>query len=174
MKLQLSFDDDQYKRYRVLIGEGLYPQKWSEIIDADFSPEINLISTQIDVKDKNGLVVLQLQAIDINQKTHTDSIYLTIDNTPPSIFPIYPKDNEKISLTTAQKDIEISAIIKDNVSTSKCTFYLDNKSISTITAPPYITHYKASSGEHILKIQAEDQAGNISQQAIKVRIISPH
>lgn len=90
------------------------------------------------------------------------------DRTAPTVSITSPTNNASVSGT-----VSISASASDNVGVSVVTFFVDNVSIGTKTTAPYTASWNtagAASGSHVIKVTAQDAAGNISNASIQVGI----
>lgn len=87
---------------------------------------------------------------------------IIVDNTPPSIIPTVEDGKEY------RGELTIDAVIADELAGVKETHAeLDGEDI---TLPYETSSSKLPAGEHTLKIQAEDQAGNVSEKEINFTV----
>jgi len=92
------------------------------------------------------------------------------DKTAPTVSITSPVNNASVSGT-----VSIQASASDNVGVSVVTFFVDNVSIGTKTTAPYTVSWNTTgvaSGNHVIKVTAQDAAGNISSASIQVGINS--
>jgi len=92
------------------------------------------------------------------------------DKTAPTVSITSPVNNASVSGT-----VSIQASASDNVGVSVVTFFVDNVSIGTKTTAPYTASWNTTgvaSGNHVIKVTAQDAAGNISSASIQVGINS--
>jgi len=90
------------------------------------------------------------------------------DKTAPVVSITSPVNNASVSGT-----INIQASASDNVGVSLVSFYVDNVSIGSKTTAPYSVSWNtlgAASGNHVIKVTAQDAAGNISNASIQIGI----
>lgn len=96
----------------------------------------------------------------------TVNVLNNTDTTAPTISFIAPKDGQNIT----ERRVAIEADAKDNVGITKINLYIDDRLISTTTAPNiyYIWNTRRLHGSHTLKAQAFDVAGNKGETTITV------
>jgi len=90
------------------------------------------------------------------------------DKTAPTVSITSPVNNASVSGT-----VSIQASASDNVGVSVVTFFVDNVSVGTKTTAPYTGTWNttgAASGNHVIKVTAQDAAGNISSASVQVAI----
>jgi len=92
------------------------------------------------------------------------------DKTAPTVSITSPVNNASVTGT-----VSIQASASDNVGVSVVTFFVDNVSIGTKTTAPYTASWNTTgvaSGNHVIKVTAQDASGNISSASIQVGINS--
>jgi hypothetical protein len=112
----------------------------------------------------DGQHTLTATAQDAAGNTSTQSISVTVDNTPPSLVWALPHDGDTIS-GTATLGLDSDA---DSVDLS-----LDGTQLAHLTGPPFSTTLDTTTlpdGPHTLTATAQDAAGNTSTQAITVTV----
>lgn len=90
------------------------------------------------------------------------------DRTAPTVSITSPANSASVSGT-----VGITASASDNIGVSVVTFFVDNVSIGTKTTAPYTASWNstgAASGNHVIKVTAQDAAGNLSTASIQVGI----
>ena len=90
------------------------------------------------------------------------------DRTAPTVSITSPANSASVSGT-----VSITASASDNVGVSVVTFFVDNVSIGTKTTAPYTSSWNstgAASGNHVIKVTAQDAAGNLSTASVQVAI----
>jgi hypothetical protein len=90
------------------------------------------------------------------------------DRTAPTVSITSPANSASVSGT-----VSITASASDNVGVSVVTFFVDNVSIGTKTTAPYTASWNstgAATGSHVIKVTAQDAAGNLSTASIQVGI----
>lgn len=93
------------------------------------------------------------------------------DNIAPVVRIINPANNSIVNGI-----ITISAEAEDNVAVSRVEFYLDDKLISTNTAPPYevkLDTNSLSNRNHTIEVKAYDEAGNTGHETISITVNNP-
>jgi len=123
-----------------------------EISDSYFQAQANLVSGNVYGATLQGLT----------------SRTRTADKTAPVVSITSPANNAIVSGT-----INIQASASDNVGVTLVSFYVDNVLVGSKTSSPYSVSWNtvnASSGNHLIKVTAQDAAGNISNSSIQVGI----
>ena len=164
-----SANSDDFSYYRIQIGQGLYPTSWFQIGEDITHPAKNVPLMKWDTSNMNGLYTIQLLVVDKNHTVHRYARYVTVDNEPPEITFILPKDNDQLILKENRK-ITIQADIKDNHKLKVAKFFIDDKTIATLTDNPLIIFWNPTIGSHQLRIIAEDTAGNSIDKSIQFTI----
>jgi len=77
-----------------------------------------------------------------------------------------PKDNQKLD----SNEFEVEAEVVANNKVKKVEFYIDNQLKETLKEKPYKTKLVLNKGAYQLKVKAEDEEGNKSEQTIKIGI----
>ena len=85
------------------------------------------------------------------------------DKTPPSVAITYPAHGAKVP---SQVRVDITA--SDNVGLKSVDLLLDGQSQGPLYQPPWKFNLVLSSGAHLLKAEARDAAGNLSEHQINV------
>jgi membrane peptidoglycan carboxypeptidase len=156
---------DNFLFYRLLYGKGLNPRRWFSITEKLTTPVTDGVLAKWDTSDLEGLYVIQLQVVRLDQTMETDIVAITIDNHPPEITLNSPKDGDSLSYDT-NREVTFIPTITDNVGIEKVEFYMDAKLLESRTAPPYVTKWITTPGGHILRVIAIDRAGNRSEKTI--------
>jgi membrane carboxypeptidase/penicillin-binding protein len=153
---------DNFESYRLQIGQGINPSGWIVIQeDKTLSVENGVLGTW-DTTGFEGLYALQLVILRSNQRVETATIQVTIDNSPPDIVAIYPKDGQNFSADT-HNYITLSAQISDNLGINFVEFYINNQLIFFQTQTPFAIPWRTSPGAYTFRVKAVDLAGNLSE-----------
>jgi hypothetical protein len=100
-----------------------------------------------------------------DQKIDTDTIQLTIDNQAPDVTIVYPQDEQTLS-RSAHPTITFQVQIQENLELEQVSYFIDDEEIGSQDQAPFAYSWQASPGEHILRVEAVDRAGNKSETAI--------
>jgi membrane peptidoglycan carboxypeptidase len=156
-----------FARYRIQVGQGLNPSSWIQIGDDQTKPVRDHELLRWDTQDYRGLYTLQLLVEREDRQVETSTIYVTVDNQAPEVAILYPKAGQIVELKT----ITIQVAAEDDLRLAKVRIFMDNRLLAQIDQAPYSTVWQTTPGEHTLKVEASDQAGNLS--AASVRYSSP-
>jgi membrane peptidoglycan carboxypeptidase len=151
--------------FRVLVGQGLNPQNWTQIGDDTRSLVLDDVLATWDTNELNGLYAVQLQAVRSDQRVDTAVVQVTIDNIPPELSITYPQDGDELEYAS-NRQVTFQAQTSDNLSLSVVEFYIDGKKIGSIEKPPFALTWNASRGAYKLRVVARDRAGNESAAEI--------
>ena len=165
VSIQGSADGSDFNFYRLQVGKGLNPLEWVQIGQDVSKPVENGELGIWDTEGLSGLYAMQLLVVGQDQRISTTSIQVTVDNQPPEIEILYPTDGANI--TTEENSLNFQARVSDDLVLSKVEFFMDGKSIGTLTEAPFSVAWKPSPGEHTLRVIATDLAGNASQVSRK-------
>ena len=164
VKITGSAEGDGFSLYRLQVGQGLNPRMWLQIGPDVRSPVTESELGVWDTQGLRGLYALQLQAIYRDQRVETALVQVTVDNQPPEITIVYPKDTQEVPKSTS--DIILQAQVSDDLALKDVEFFIDNVLINTLTQAPFAVAWHPKSGTHTLRVKAADQAGNSSEKAI--------
>jgi hypothetical protein len=163
-----SAEGDGFSSYRLQVGQGLNPRMWLQI-GPDVGSPVNDGGLGVwDTQGLSGLYALQLQVIHRDQRVETALVQVTVDNQPPEITILYPKDAQEVPKSTG--DLILQARVSDDLALKDVEFNVDNVLISTLTQAPFAVAWEPRSGTHTLRIRAADQAGNSSETTINFSI----
>ena len=68
---------EDFVSYRILVGQGLNPQEWTQIAESDESVVIAPLA-EWDTSKLSGLYAVQLQVVRSNQRVDTAIIQVTV------------------------------------------------------------------------------------------------
>jgi hypothetical protein len=151
--------------YRLLVGQGLNPQRWLQIGEDRAQ---SATSDELGVWDTlglSGLYARQLQVVYQDQHVETALVQITVDNQSPEVTILYPKPGENIISTS--RGIALQAQVTDDLALKSVEFYVDERLVSSLTQAPFTIVWQATTGAHVLRVRALDQAGNASEAEIQ-------
>lgn len=148
--------------YRLQAGQGLNPRAWLQISSDSSIPVENGALAFWNTEDLNGLFALQMIVLRENRKVDTTTIQVTVDNQTPEVSIPYP-ENGQIFTYELGKQITFRAEASDNIGLAYVIFQVDDRELIRQTQPPYAVPWLASLGEHTLRVEAVDLAGNASE-----------
>jgi hypothetical protein len=156
---------DDFISYRLQAGQGLNPQVWVQISDdLTTSVEDGRLATW-DAQDLNGLFAIQMIVLRENRRVDTTTIQITVDNKPPEVSIPYPENNQIFQYQFGEY-ITLQAVAHDNIGLDTVTLFVDDNELTRQSQPPYAVPWRLAVGEHILRVEAIDFAGNSSQESI--------
>jgi Tol biopolymer transport system component/flagellar hook assembly protein FlgD/fibronectin type 3 domain-containing protein len=176
-----AYSNDDFKQYRVSIGQGASPSSWT-IIRTSPLPTSYGVFAQWDTLGlaDNQVYSVKLEAEDVSGNITTDQISVTIDNTPPAA-------PDLTSATTVTNSADVALTWQPNIETDLAGYLLYRNdqlaNVSSIVAgdlKPYLisaltTTYLDKSlpdGTFTYYLMAMDQAGNISDQSNPPRSVT--
>jgi hypothetical protein len=149
--------------YRLQIGPGLNPTRWTQIGSDMRQPLVSGPITDWDTQDLSGLYTLQLVAVLDQGQVVTDATQVTVDNSPPTVNLVLPTPGQSVR---PQDQVVIQADVSDDIGLDRVEFYVDFTKVDTATSAPYSTRWAASGqGQHTILVRAYDLAGNMSESA---------
>jgi hypothetical protein len=160
-----SATGEDFVSYRLQVGQGLNPQTWLAITEDVTTPVEDDELGVWDASDTDGLYALQLIVLRGDQQIDTDTIQVTIDNQAPLITIDYPQDGQTLS-RSAHPTITFQVTVQENLELEGVSYFIDGEAIGTQDQAPFAYSWQATPGEHILRVEAVDLAGNSSEAAI--------
>jgi len=160
-----SAGGDDFMFYRLQTGKGLNPTQWFQI-GADQATPVD--EGELGVWDSEGLDGLYaIQLIVVHQDTRIERavVQVTVDNQAPEARIDYPGREQVFPADTTRLLFRASA--QDNLALQSVEFLLDGKSLAQLASEPYIYYWNTTPGSHLLKVVAEDQAGNSSETSVE-------
>jgi hypothetical protein len=161
---------NNFSYYRLQVGKGLNPQEWIQIGEDNQNPVYDGILGTWDTDNLEGLFVLQLLVVYQDQRVERDILQVTIDNTKPQVRIITPIDGEEIIFDSGES-IMMQVEANDNLVLERVEFYVDGSLESTLIREPFIILWHSIVGEHALKVQVYDLAGNVNEAEISFSVI---
>lgn len=123
--------------YRLEFGPGLNPSAWSQIGGDHYNQVDNNVLEFWDVRGlKDGIYTLQLTVVENSQNFKRATIYVTVDNEPPTAAVGYPWPN-RVYVLESDEWANLTADVSDNVRIDKVEFYVDDKLIDYSVVEPY-------------------------------------
>ncbi len=165
-----AFSQDDFKEYRVHIGQGSNPSSWALIRRSPLSTSYGSLAQWDTITGQEGSQYsIKLEAEDTSGNISTAQTVVTIDNTPP---------NSPLLLTNAVTGAEVALTWKANSETDLAGYLLYRNdqlaNVSGIVAgnlKPYLvsgttyTDKALADGTYSYYLVAMDQAGNSSDQS---------
>jgi membrane peptidoglycan carboxypeptidase len=145
--------------YRLLYGQGLNPQTWTQIGDDGSQPVEDSVLAEWDTSNLSGLYALKLEVVHNEQRLDTAAIQVTVDNQPPQVDLSFPQNGGEYSLSDYPR-MTFQSQVSDNLFLQRVEFYLDDKLVASLTDMPFSLTWTAEVGNHRLRIVAIDRSGN--------------
>jgi hypothetical protein len=158
---------NQFAYYRVQVGKGLNPQAWFQVGEDITRPVENGALANWDTSELNGLYAVQLLVVRSDQRVDSDVIQVTIDNQAPEATILYPANGQEL----ADRQITFQANATDNLNLKDVSLFVDNRLISSLTQAPYAAVWQATAGQHTLRLEATDLAGNTTKTEIEFTVL---
>lgn len=159
-----AFGDD-FAYFRLLVGKGLNPEQWVQVGSKVSSPVKSGVLGYWDTSGLSGLYVLQLQVVHQGGNVETAMVQITVDNQPPSLEIRHPHEGQAIQ-RSEEANVAFQVEASDNLELSSVKFFLDGHLIASLTGSPFIVPWTTEIGEHQLRVQASDRAGNMSEKRV--------
>jgi membrane peptidoglycan carboxypeptidase len=160
---------ENFDRYSLQVGAGLNPQQWVMIAQDVRKQVPDGVLGVWDTKGKSGLYAVQLQVIRQNQIVDLYTIEVTVDNQPPMVTILSPAEAEQFS--RLENDVIIlSASASDDLTLASVAFFVDDQPIVTLLQIPFAVLWKATPGDHLLRVLATDLAGNMRDASVKFSV----
>jgi membrane peptidoglycan carboxypeptidase len=165
LSIRGSAGGEGFSYYRLQAGQGLNPGEWVQIGEDIKKPVKDDVLMKWDTKGLTGLYALKLLVVHQDQRVEKAILQVTIDNQKPEITILSPVNEQSYSAKENEVMI-LRADAIDDLEVGEVKFILDDQLLRTLTQIPYIVSWVPRIGEHKLLVQAEDLAGNISQEWI--------
>jgi membrane peptidoglycan carboxypeptidase len=160
-----SAGGEDFDFYRLQYGRGLNPQNWIVLREDSRKQVLNGELGNWDTTGLSGLYALQLLVVRNDQRVETATIQVTVDNQPPEVVILNPLDKLALSLSE-NRLVTLSADVRDDLALGQVDFYLNNQLQASLTHPPFATPWTLEPGAFILRVEAFDQAGNLTKSEV--------
>jgi membrane carboxypeptidase/penicillin-binding protein PbpC len=161
---------DDFISYRLQAGQGLNPQVWVQISEDISTPVENGLLATWDTSDLNGLYAVQMIVLRDNRRVDTNTIQVTVDNQKPEVSIPYPEENQQFTYKL-NDFITLQAVASDNIGIQSVVFYMDNQELIQQMQPPYAVPWRMNRGEHTLRVEVIDLAGNRSETSTVFNVV---
>lgn len=148
--------------YRVQTAEGLNPTSWLQVGDDVRTPVSEGLLATWDTRELSGLYALQLLVVDQDHNVSTTTVQVTVDNQAPEIAVRYPDEGQQFELPL-ESGLTFQVDASDDLGLASVTFFVDERQLVSLDSPPYAFSWQAIPGEHTLRVQAIDEAGNFNE-----------
>ena len=156
---------EDFKYYRVSYGQGLNPQRWTQIGDDVYAPVQDGVLVSWNASELSGLYAVQLMVVYQNDRIEIATTQISIDNEAPTVRVLFPQDGEEIDfLKNRQIDLQVQA--NDNLGVDRVEYFIDFKQIGVASASPFSWTWATTAGKHSLKVVVYDRAGNSVEETL--------
>jgi hypothetical protein len=157
-----SATGDDFQHYRLQYGQGLNPDKWSQLGGDNYERVDDGVLQQWDTTGLSGLYTLQLLVIRNDQQFDISTVQVTVDNEPPVVSITVPWSGKVVNI--GEESIVIQPDVSDDFSVAFVEIWVDDKQVETRTIAPFATRWKIDAlGSHTIHIRAADAAGNVAR-----------
>lgn len=161
--LRGSAAGEGFRSYQLQIGEGINPQAWIQIGDERTRPVTDGVLGEWDTTGLDGLFAVRLLVVRADHQVETHITQVTVDNQPPLVRVTAPLDGERIE--TRSRSLTLQASAEDSLGIKAVTWWVDGEPVGTSNQAPYSLLWAAQPGEHRLRVEAMDLAGNTAESA---------
>lgn len=161
---------DDFDYFRLQFGQGLNPNSWVQIGEDATQTRSGGLLGRWDTDGFNGLFTLQLVVVKGSGQVMSDEVFVTLDNQPPTLEILTPRDGHTVALSEQELIIEARAF--DATSVEQVTFSINGETVESMSSPPYAFHWPLQeTGEFELRVSAMDEPGNrASSDPILIRV----
>lgn len=170
--LQGSATGEGFRSYQLQVGEGINPQTWIQIGEESTRPVTSGLLGEWDTTGLDGLYAVRLLVVRDDQTVETHITQVTVDNQPPLVRVTAPLDGEE--LEPRSRSVTLQASAEDNLGIDRVTWWVDGQLVGTSTQAPYSLLWTAQPGEHMLRVEAVDLAGNAAVSAEVEFLVAPY
>jgi membrane peptidoglycan carboxypeptidase len=166
---QGSAAGENFDRYSLQVGAGLNPEQWI-LVAQDVRKQVqNGILGVWDTRGLSGLYAVQLQVIRQNQIVDLYTTEITVDNQPPEVTILSPDEGDQFS-RLYDTHIILSASASDDLTLASVSFFIDDQPLVTLLQSPFAIIWQPTSGNHVLRVQAADLAGNTREASLSFTV----
>ncbi|MEK6744612.1 MAG: CARDB domain-containing protein [Nitrospirota bacterium] len=163
-----AFSADDFKQYRISIGQGIAPAAWTVIRTSPLAVSNGVLADLDTLGHAEGQTFsLRLEAEDLAGNITTDNIAITIDNTPPRapVLALPVVDGASVTLQWSESPDAYLAgyllFVNDRLVNAPSSMTQADMTPYLIPCPTYY-HYDLPDGTFTYVVAAVDQAGNMN------------
>ena len=162
VSIEGSATGNDFQYYRLQYGQGMNPDKWSQLGEDNYERVDDGVLQQWDTTGLSGLYTLQLLLIRNDQQFDISTVQVTVDNEPPVVSITAPWAGQVVNID--EESIVIQPDVSDDFSVAFVEIWVDDKQVETRTIAPFATRWKIDTlGSHTIHIRAADAAGNVTR-----------
>jgi len=155
--------------YRIQVGQGPNPTLWYQIGEDSEQPAVSKNLATWDASQLDGLYAIQLLLVRQDQSAERSTILVTVDNQPPQVNILTPVKDEVIQ-KSARASIVFLADIEENLGVENVAFLVDGRLVARLFQAPFAVSWTTVTGDHTLRIEATDEAGNTSTSVMNFSV----
>jgi membrane peptidoglycan carboxypeptidase len=163
---------EEFVSYRLEYGAGLNPARWLQIGGDSAAPVTGGLLARWDTAGLDGLYVLRLLVVRSGGRVDEALVQVTLDNTPPQVAILFPQAGQEIGLDS-EPLVALQAQVQEAFLTA-VTFYVDGEQVASLSAAPFGVLWPAETGQHVLRVEAADRAGNVGEAEIRFSVKKKH
>ncbi|KAF0220892.1 MAG: fibronectin I domain-containing [Geobacteraceae bacterium] len=175
-----AYSKDDFKQYRISIGEGATPEAWILIRTSPVPLSYGSLTPWDTLALSEGTYAVKLEGEDISGNITTHQVLVTIDNSPPKapvIVSAVPSGSD-VTLTWEPSDPDVAGylIYRNDRLANASGIVIDNLKQYLVPGTAYVDR-ALSDGAYSYYVAALDQAGNPSNSATKNVVVetrAPH
>jgi len=152
--------------YLLEYGEGINPNRWIPIPGGELSGRGDDLRLGLwDTRGLSGLYTLRLGLTLADQRFLPRTVQVTVDNQPPTLKVITPRDKEDINPVDGV--IAITAEVTDDIELERVEFYWNGQILATLAEAPFRTEWRiVKLGAQQFQVIAYDTAGNVTKSDV--------
>jgi hypothetical protein len=154
--------------YRLEYGAGLNPARWLQIGSDAAAPVSDGLLASWNTAGLDGLYVLRLLVVRAGDRVDEALVQMTLDNTPPQVAILYPQAGQEVSLGD-EPQVALQAQVQEAFPTA-VAFYVDGEKVASLSVAPFGALWQAEAGQHVLRVEATDRAGNVGAAEIRFSV----
>jgi len=169
-----AYSSDDFKQYRVYIGQGQTPSTWSLIRTSPLPVTYGLLAQWDTIGLPGGMYSIKLEAEDLSGNINLHQVTVTIDNTPPaapSLVSAAPNSSD-VTLTwqaNAESDLAGYLLYSNDQLANVSGIMIGDLKPYLIAGTTYLDKARPD-GKFKYYLMAMDQAGNLSDQSNSLEV----
>ncbi|MBO36584.1 MAG: hypothetical protein CL612_01985 [Anaerolineaceae bacterium] len=162
VSIEGSATGNDFQYYRLQYGQGLNPDKWSQLGEDNYGRVNDGLLQQWDTTGLSGLYTIQLLVVRNDQQFDLSTVQVTVDNQSPAVSITAPWPGKIVDID--EESIVIQPDVGDDFSVAFVEIWVDDKKVETRTIAPFATRWKIDVvGSHSIHVRASDAAGNVTR-----------
>jgi len=155
--------------YGVQVGAGINPQTWVTVAQGDQPVEQGVLGSWDTSDFPAGLYTVQLVVTTQGQRVFSHTLPVVVDRTPPRLLILYPPSGEQVAYQAGEV-LLVKVHVEDAYGVRVVRLLDNGRPVMQTTEPPFTLVWPLRLGEHVLTVEALDQAGNRAKAEVRVRV----